>query len=108
MEQNLIEQIGNQLCVDDEITLQQIDYAEDKSSMGMNRVKMHFKNGYALSIIHGSFAYCDGETFEIAPFNKNDELDGRLFDEDDRGDDVLGYCTLEKVSHYIKKLAYLL
>lgn len=81
---------------------------EDRSNEIMKRVRITFKNGYGLSIIRGQYSYGDyAGLFEIAPININRELDGSLFDEDDQGDDVLGYCTPEKVTYYISKLAHL-
>lgn len=82
--------------------------AEDMSNEYINRVRVTFTNGYGLSIIRGDGTYgaCDG-LFEIAPVNLEDELDGSLFDEDDQSDDVLGWCDIDKVNHYMSKLAHL-
>ncbi|GEK52372.1 hypothetical protein [Vreelandella venusta] len=74
----------------------------------MRRIRVEFTNGYALSIINGEYSYgADKGLFEIAPINQQDELDGSLFDEEDQGDDVLGHCDIDKLNHYIRKLAHL-
>jgi hypothetical protein len=72
-------------------------------------IKLKFSNGYALSTIRGEHTY-GGQSglFEIAPVNLLDQLDGELFDEDDQeGDDVKGWCSLEEVMYYIDKMANL-
>lgn len=81
---------------------------EDRSNEVMKRVAITFKNGYSLSIIRGEYSY-GGPTglFEIAVIDTNGELNGSLLDEDDQGDSVLGYCTPEKVTHYVSKIAHL-
>lgn len=80
----------------------------DKSDPLMRRVCVEFTNGYALSIVQGTYSYGgDQGLYEIAPINPANALDGSLFDEEDQGDDVLGYCDLEKINHYVRKLAYL-
>ncbi len=82
-----------------------IESVVDMSDSIMNRVRVNFKNGYGLSIIRGEYSYGGGDgLFEIAPINKDGELDGRLFDDDESGDSVLGYCDINKLNHYINKL----
>ena len=80
----------------------------DKSDELTDRMRIEFKNGYQLSIIRGyvSYGYKSG-LFEIAPFNKNGDMDGNLFDDNDKGDDVLGYCNKEKVEYYVNKIGNL-
>ena len=83
-----------------------IDRIEDKSCSLMNRVRVYFKNGISLSVIQGEYSHGGDEgLFEIAIFSPDGEMNGDLFDEYDRGDDVLGYCSAEKVKHYINKLS---
>lgn len=85
-----------------------IDGVEDKSDSHTNRLRLHFKNGYQLSVVIGELTYGgDDGLFEIAPFNSDNEMDGRLFDVDDQGDNVLGYLTIARVSYYINKVAHL-
>lgn len=81
---------------------------EDRTNSYMDRVRVIFTNGYSLSIIRGDGSYGGPEgLFEIAPLHPNGESGGDLFDEQDQGDDVLGYCGLERINHYMRKLAYL-
>lgn len=83
-----------------------VDTVTDKSDPFIDRIRIKFKNGYALSAIRGNGTYGSEEgLFEIGPFDQSGSLDGSLLDEDDQGDDVLGHCTLDKVAHYAKKLA---
>ena len=71
----------------------------------MKRVRVYFKNGKELSIIKGEYSEGgDVGLFEIGPINANGELDRLLLDNDDRGDDTLGYCSVDKVNYYIQKI----
>jgi|SaaInlStandDraft_4_1057021.scaffolds.fasta_scaffold76887_2 hypothetical protein len=81
----------------------------DKSDDHISRMLIIFTNGYSLSIIHGSGTYSDSQEglFEIAPYNNDGKMDGSLFDKKDIGDDVLGYCDIEKIKHYVNKLGNL-
>ena len=82
-----------------------IDSVEDASDESMKRARVHFKNGYQLSIIQGPSSYGGPEgLYEISPINKAGCLDGDLLDEEDQGDDVCGYCEVDKVDHYIRKI----
>jgi hypothetical protein len=75
----------------------------------MNRARIKFKNGYQLSVVQGDYSYGgDDNLFEIAPFTKEGSMTDELFDEEDSGDTVLGYCDIEKVNHYILKISSLL
>jgi len=70
------------------------------------RLWLAFNNGLALSIIQGYFTYGGKQgLFEIAPMTENSDWAPWLFDEDDKGDDVLGHCDAEKVQYYINKIA---
>ncbi len=86
-----------------------IESIADMSDALMKRMRVKFKNGYQVSIIHGGgFTYgADVGCFEIALFGKDGEFDGSLFDEEDKGDDVLGYCDKAKVEHYVNKIGEL-
>lgn len=87
---------------------QLVAQVEDNSNELMKRVRITFKNGYALSVIRGEYSYGGVKgLFEIAPINHSEELDGSMLDEEDKGDDVLGHCTPEKVTYYISKIAHL-
>lgn len=82
-----------------------IDKVEDHSDALFKRAKVYFKNGMALSVVRGEWSYGGKEgLFEIAPISSTGEFDGDLFDDDDKGGDVLGYCDVAKVNHYIAKL----
>lgn len=82
-----------------------IDRIEDKSCSIMDRMRIYFKNGTSLSVIQGEYSYGGPEgLFEIAIFSPDGEMNGDMFDDEDKGDDVLGYCSAEKVKYYINKL----
>jgi len=89
---------------------------KDLTSPGVSELHVHathrarvvFTNGYALSIIRGEYTHGGDEgLYEIAPMGLNGHLDGNLLDEEDQGDDVLGWCDEAKVNYYITKLANL-
>lgn len=92
--------LSDSLCVAD-----YIERVEDKSCPYMKRAKVYFKNGRSLSVIQGKGSYGgDAGLFEIAPYSSDGEMDGDLFDDDDKGYSVLGWCDVAKVNHYIAKL----
>lgn len=118
MKNDIIFSVGNGLLDLEEEVLSLIDKCTDNSErsngkFSMDRLLIEFKNGCRLSIIRGEYAYCDANSFEIMPFlGKNFSKEERLavYDEEDQDievDDVIGYCSLEKVSGYIKRIAYL-
>lgn len=77
-----------------------IDRVEDKSTVGMQRARVYFKNGHELSVIRGFGSHGgDDDLFEIMP------SDDSFFDEEDEGDTVLGYLTPDRVNYYINKIA---
>lgn len=79
-----------------------IDHIENLSDSDMARARIHFKNGYELSVIKGFGSYGSKEgLFEIAIMRKDGEYANELYEEGDS--DVLGFLTLEKVMHYIDK-----
>ena len=72
------------------------------------RARVIFKNGYQLSIIRGPFTYgAELGLFEIAIMNSQDQRLAHLWDEEDGEDTVCGYCSVEKVHHYIRKISQL-
>lgn len=80
-----------------------IDRIENLSDSYMTRMRVYLKNGYSLSIIRGEFSYGGNQgLFEIAPFDKNEVMDGKLLNFD--YDDVEGYLSKEDV---LKKLIQL-
>jgi hypothetical protein len=104
--------IANTLCTKDQGVIDLIEHVEDTSEAqttttnSLRRMHIIFKNGYKLSIIQGKYAYSDDDTFEIGIFTEAGNLTADLFGGDDN-DTVKGYCTLEEVSYYMKKIAYL-
>lgn len=73
--------------------------ATDNSDELMSRVKVKFKNGRSLSVIRGRYSYGGPQgLFEIMPSHPE------VFDDEDLGDEVLGYLTIERVNYYIKKI----
>lgn len=70
----------------------------------IQRVQIEFKNGLMLSVITGLGACCStSHPYEIAVF-KDEEFNNSFLDEEDKGDDVVGYCDAEKVKKYINKI----
>ena len=72
----------------------------------MDNLTLKFANGYMLSIIRGRYSYGGNSgLFEIAPMRHNGEWAPELFDEEDQQDDVLGWCSVERVTYYINKVS---
>ena len=94
--------IQNQLSL--QITSKILDI-KDVSIGTFRRTRVIFKNGYYLSIITGTYAYCGAGEFEIAIYDAGEIFCPDLFYDEDKGDDVLGYCSVEKVKKYIEKMA---
>ncbi|MDD1626887.1 MAG: hypothetical protein LUQ26_05340 [Methylococcaceae bacterium] len=82
-----------------------IETVKDDSDDSYKRIRIHFKNGMQLSVVRGPYSY-GGEQglFEIAALDRNDDWFPELWDEEDAGDCVLGYCDIDKVNHYIQRL----
>lgn len=65
-----------------------------------------FDNGYALSIVAGSWLYSDDGTYEVAVLKKDDE--GRYsvnYEPEFVDGDVLGYQTTEDIQKCIRELS---
>jgi hypothetical protein len=86
-----------------------IERIDDTSEGDLYRIRIHFKNGYQLSVIQCWRLTYGGEDclFEIAPFTPDGCMDGSLFDDVDKGDPVLGFCEHQKVNYYIAKIGLL-
>lgn len=86
----------------------QIERVEDCSDSYCARARVVFKNGYQLSIIRGPFTYgAELGLFEIAIMNSQDQMLAHLWDEEDGEATVCGFCSVEKVHHYIRKISQL-
>ena len=61
--------------------------------------KVEFDNGNGLSIINGEHAYCDSDTYEIAPLEN-----GHLFSDgiESWGDQVKGYVTKDQINEILE------
>ena len=92
--------------IPEEVT-DRIERIEDMSDEMMARMRIHFKNGYQLSVIKGEFSYGGPEgLYEIAPFGKgNTGMDGSILGID--GDDVRGRLSVEEVRGYILEMSEL-
>jgi hypothetical protein len=66
---------------------------EDLSDRYIKRARINLKNGYQVSIIRGYGTYSDENTFEVAIFDKDENI---------LSGDVLGYVTEEKIYEIIK------
>ena len=85
-----------------------IERVENCSEFYCARARVVFKNGYQLSIIRGPFTYgAELGLFEIAIMDSQDQMLAHLWDEEDGEDTVCGYCSAEKVHHYIRKISQL-
>lgn len=81
-------------------------YMISKGYSPTKRLFLVFNNGLALSIVQGHFTYGGQEgLYEIAPMTEDCAWAPWLFDEEDKGDDVLGYLPVERVQYYIDKIA---
>ena len=70
---------------------------------GTERIRIDFHNERSLSVITGKYAHTsDGKPYELAVLNKYGEIDYGMNFIEDPSRDTVGYCTLEKVSRYIK------
>lgn len=88
--------------------LEFIKSIEGNSDANMKHSIIAFNNGYKLSVIMGEHSYGgDKGLLEIALYNKDGDMDGSLFDEEDQGDNVLGYLSEEKVMYYVNKIGQL-
>jgi len=62
------------------------------------RALMHFDNNYGVSVISGASAYSDDEhPYEVAVF-----FDGSITYDTPITDDVIGYCTEERVTEIME------
>ena len=89
--------------------INQIAKIENRSDPYISRLRIYFKNGFQLSVIQGAYTYgSESNLFEIAIMDWYGEMSDLLWDEeDDRGDTVCGFCSVEKVYHYMKKISRL-
>ena len=81
-------------------TIKQTFTVTDHSNKHMTRARVDVGNGYALSVVQGSYSYGGKENlYECAVlFNGSITYDTPLTD------DVLGYCSEEDVLGYINQL----
>ena len=100
---------GEQVSLERFVTqVNTVSNVKDNSDELFKRMLISFKNGYSLSVIKGEYSYGGSEGFyEIAPKNKSGALDGSLFDDEDKGDDVLGWCDEDRVKYYVNKIGNL-
>lgn len=62
----------------------------------MLHARVELPNGNGLSVVNGEYAYCDDDTYEIAPLR-----DGSLFTVDSWGDQVKGYVTESQINEVL-------
>lgn len=63
------------------------------------QARMDFENGYGVSVVTGSSAYCGMDTYEVAIMKNGD-----LCYSTDITDDVLGYQTPDEITDVMIKL----
>ena len=97
--ENLITDLASLSCFNS------IEDIEDRSDEYTRRALVKFKNGFSLSVIQGPYTY-GGKNglFEIAPLTPDGDWAPFLLDTEDRDDDVLGYCSTDKVKYYLDKV----
>ena len=65
-----------------------------------------FDNGYALSIVAGSWLYSGDSTYEVAVLKKDEDGDYSVnYEPEFVEGDVLGYQTVEEIQEHIKELS---
>lgn len=80
---------------------------EESDSAGLEALRIFFTNGLFISVIRGQFAQGnEDKPYEISirKYGITSEFVD-LFDVEDSGDEVLGYCDVKKVQYYIFKVA---
>jgi hypothetical protein len=86
-----------------------VESIENRSDDFMKRARIRFKNGIFISVVFGklhdiTLSYGANENlFEIA-IADDDKWRPDLFDEEDKGDQVLGHVDIVKLNHYIQKI----
>lgn len=63
------------------------------------QARMDFANGYGVSVVNGEGAYCDEGQYEVAIL-----YDGLLAYDTPITNDVIGYCTVRKVTNIMKRV----
>lgn len=86
-----------------------VKLVEDLSDHITARARVHFENGYQLSVISGYGAYTSNDAqYEIAIFDPSGNWSPQLFDDYNEGDDdVLGHQTEQGVTRYMNKIGSL-
>lgn len=93
----------------DKESINQITNIENKSNSYISRLRIYFKNWFQLSVIQGAYTYgSESNLFEIAIMDWHGDMSNLLWDEEDDKDDIVcGFCSVEKVYHYMKKVSQL-
>lgn len=78
------------------LTIENLDYRLLHDGF---QVKVHFPNGYGVSIVNHEYAYCDENTYELAVL-KND----KLYYKTPITYDVLGHQTKEQITKIMEEL----
>jgi hypothetical protein len=91
--------------------IKEIEVHNDHIEIMGARIRITFlNNNLSLSVVKVPHTY--GGTsglYEIAILNDKGGFVSEWFDDEDQsGDDVLGWCTEEKVLHYVNKLSYVI
>lgn len=89
-------------------TLDYVDRTENKSSGRINRLRVYFKNGFELSVVHSSIMYGNEKLYEIAVLDKDGNFQTNVFEGDYIDEEVMGHLKSEEVMYYIKKIGGLM
>lgn len=82
-----------------------IKNVEDLSDGYTQKVRVYFENGLSLSVIRGKYTYGGSKgLFEIAILDSDGSFRRDMLEPEDQVDDVLGWCSVEKVRLYIRKV----
>lgn len=94
--------MSNLMWLKDNITkYSYIKELKDLSDSLIKRLRIIFKNGYELSIVHSKYVYCDENSFEVALIYNN-----KLIETID-GAGVVGYVKFEQIVNYIEQIGKL-
>ena len=86
-------------------TFKDLKFVTDSNPFGsMSRAREFFSNGYGVSVIIGTFSYGGDEGLYECAVLKGNKHDSSLCYDTPITNDVIGYCTPEKVTEIMKQI----